>query len=213
MRGQWPTSAVSSGQPVAVRTRTSDSVPEAERALEARVVGVGVWLFLAADIFFFAAWWFAFFYLRALNNNQAWMVKGVGVPSRAYGLIVLLLAIGAAVVYWATTRVAVRSALFDLLAPISLVLGIAACLFQGYQMWHLGFGLTEGGYPSVFSGLTGSWLIQLLFAVAWLATVVVQARPVGDTVLRPYAAASFSWILLYLAAIGVINFILLYLVA
>jgi heme/copper-type cytochrome/quinol oxidase subunit 3 len=198
---------------VAVRTRTSDALPEAERALEARVVGVGVWLFLAADIFFFAAWWFAFFYLRALNNNNAWIVKGVGVPSRAYGLIVLLLAIGAAVVYWATTRVAVRSALFDLLAPISLVLGIAACLFQGYQMWHLGFGLTEGGYPSVFSGLTGSWLIQLLFAVVWLATVVVQARPVGDTVLRPYAAASFSWILLYLAAIGVINFILLYLVA
>jgi heme/copper-type cytochrome/quinol oxidase subunit 3 len=198
---------------VAVRTRTSDALPEAERALDARVVGVGVWLFLAADIFFFAGWWFSFFYLRALNNNNAWIVKGVGVPSRAYGLIVLLLAIGAAVVYWATTRVAVRSALFDLLAPISLVLGIAACLFQGYQMWHLGFGLTEGGYPSVFSGLTGSWLIQLLFAVVWLATVVVQARPVGDTVLRPYAAASFSWILLYLAAIGVINFILLYLVA
>jgi heme/copper-type cytochrome/quinol oxidase subunit 3 len=198
---------------VAVRTRTSDALPEAERALEARVVGVGVWLFLAADIFFFAGWWFSFFYLRALNNNNAWMVQGVGVPSRAYGLIVLLLAIGAAVVYWATTRVAVRSALFDLLAPISLVMGIAACLFQGYQMWNLGFGLTEGGYPSVFSGLTGSWLIQLLFAVVWLATVVVQARPVGDTVLRPYAAASFGWILLYLAAIGVINFILLYLVA
>ena len=196
-----------------VRSRPSDVLPEAERALQARVVGVGVWLFLAADIFFFAGWWFSFFYLRALNNNNAWMGQGVNVPSRAYGLVVLLLAIGAAVVYWATTRVAVRSAVFDLLAPISLVLGIAACLFQGYQMWHLGFGLTQGGYPSVFSGLTGSWLIQLLFAVAWLATVVVQARPVGDTVLRPYAAASFGWILLYLAAIGIINFILLYLVA
>jgi len=198
---------------VVVRSRPSDVLPEAERALQARVVGVGVWLFLAADIFFFAGWWFSFFYLRALNNNNAWMGQGVNVPSRAYGLVVLLLAIGAAVVYWATTRVAVRSAVFDLLAPISLVLGIAACLFQGYQMWHLGFGLTQGGYPSVFSGLTGSWLIQLLFAVAWLATVVVQARPVGDTVLRPYAAASFGWILLYLAAIGIINFILLYLVA
>jgi len=37
--------------------------------------------------------------------------------------------------------------------------------------------------------------------------------PGRDTVLRPHSAASFSWILLYLAAVGVINYILLYLVA
>ena len=196
---------------MAVRTRTADVDPEV--ALDARLVGIGVWLFLAADLFFFAGWWFTFFYLRALNNNQSWMAQGVSVPNKAYGIIVLLLAILSAVTYWGMTRVAVRSALFELLAPVSLVLGLAACLFQGYEMWHLGFGLTQGGYPSVFAGLTGSWLIQLLFAVGWLATVVTQLRPSRDTVLRPHSAASFSWILLFLAAVGVINYILLYLVA
>jgi heme/copper-type cytochrome/quinol oxidase subunit 3 len=198
---------------VAVRTQARDISPEAERALDARVVAVGAWLFLAADIFFFAGWWFTFFYLRAINNNKAWIVDGLTRPNKGYGLVVLLLAIGTAVVYWAATRVAVRSFLFGLLAPVSLVLGIGACLFQGYEMWHLGFGLTQGGYPSVFAGLTGSWLVQFLFAVAWLATVVFQARPAGDTAIRPYAAGSFGWILLFLAAIGVINYILLYLVA
>jgi heme/copper-type cytochrome/quinol oxidase subunit 3 len=198
---------------VAVRGRTSELVPETDLALDARVVGVGVWLFLAADIFFFAGWWFSFFYLRALNNNNAWIVDGLTRPNKAYGLVVLLLAIASAVVYWAATRVAVPSALFGLLAPVSLVLGIAACLFQGYGMWHLGFGLTQGGYPSVFAGLTFSWLIQFAFAVVWLATVVVQAAPARDTALRPHAAVSFAWILLFLAAIGIINYILLYLVA
>jgi heme/copper-type cytochrome/quinol oxidase subunit 3 len=196
---------------VAVRTRAADVDPEV--ALDARLVGIGVWLFLAADLFFFAAWWFSYFYLRALNNNQAWIVQGLTRPNKGYGLVVLILAVGAALVYWGTTRVAVRSALFELLAPISLVLGLAACLFQGYEMWHLGFGLTQGGYPSVFAGLTGSWLIQLLFAVGWLATVVTQLRPSRDTVLRPHSAASFSWILLFLGAVGVINYILLYLAA
>jgi heme/copper-type cytochrome/quinol oxidase subunit 3 len=196
---------------VAVRTRAADVDPEV--ALDARLVGIGVWLFLAADLFFFAAWWFSYFYLRALNNNQAWIVQGLTRPNKGYGLVVLILAVGAALVYWGTTRVAVRSDLFELLAPVSLVLGLAACLFQGYEMWHLGFGLTQGGYPSVFAGLTGSWLIQLLFAVGWLATVVTQLRPSRDTVLRPHSAASFSWILLFLAAVGVINYILLYLVA
>jgi len=80
-------------------------------------------------------------------------------------------------------------------------------------MWHLGFGLTEGGYPSVFSGLTGSWLVEFLVATSWLATVVVQARPAGDTMVRPQSAAAFSWILVFLAGAAVINFLLLYLVA
>jgi heme/copper-type cytochrome/quinol oxidase subunit 3 len=198
---------------VAVRTRAQDVIPEAEVALDARLVGIGVWLFLAADTFFFAGWWFSFFYLRALNNNQAWLTQGVSVPNKAYGLVVLLLAILTAVLYWTASRAAVRSALAGLLMPVSLVLGLAACLFQGYEMWHLGFGLTQGGYPSVFTGLTGSWLIQLLFAVGWLATVVAQLGPARDTALRPHPAASFSRILLYLAAVGVINYLLLYLVA
>jgi heme/copper-type cytochrome/quinol oxidase subunit 3 len=196
---------------VAVRSQAPEANPEV--ALDARLVVIGVWLFLAADLFFFAGWWFSYFYLRALNNNQAWIIQGLTRPNKAYGLVVLLLAIGTAVVYWATTRVAVRSLLFQLLAPVSLVLGLAACLFQGYEMWHLGFGLTQGGYPSMFAGLTGSWLIQFLGAVGWLATVVAQYRPARDSVLRPHSAASFSWILLFLAAVGVINYILLYLVA
>jgi heme/copper-type cytochrome/quinol oxidase subunit 3 len=198
---------------VAVRTRAQDNLPEAEVALDARLVGIGVWLFLAADLFFFAGWWFTFFYLRALNNNQAWIMQGLTRPNKGYGLVVLILAAGGAVAYWAATRVPVRSALFEVLAPVSLVLGIAACLFQGYEMWHLGFGLTEGSYPSVFAGLTGSWLIQLVFAVGWLATVVAQLGPARDTALRPHSAASFSWILVFLAAVGVINYILLYLAA
>jgi len=99
------------------------------------------------------------------------------------------------------------------LAPVALVLGLAACLFQGYEMWHLGFGLTQGGYPSVFSGLTGSWIIHIAGAMVWLAGVVAQSRSGGDTVLRPDSAVSFSWILLFLAGMGVISFILLYFVA
>lgn len=198
---------------MAVRTHAGAALPEAELALDARVVSVGAWLFLSADLFFFAAWWFSYFYLRALNNNNAWIVDGLTRPNKAYGLVILLLFILSAVTYWAMTRVAVRSALFGVLAPVSLVLGIAACLFQGYGMWHLGFGLTDGGYPSVFAGLTASWLIQLVFAVLWLATVVMQVGPAGDTRRRPHAAASFGRTLLFLAAVGIINYILLYLVA
>lgn len=201
-------------RPVAVRTRGSETASTADVALDAHVVSVGIWLFLAADAFYFAGWYFAFFYLRALNNNQAWIIQGLTRPNRGYGAVVLLLVVLSAASYYVASRAAgTRSIRWAVLAPVALVLGLAACLFQGYEMWHLGFGLTQGGYPSVFSGLTGSLIIHLTVAMAWLAGIVAQSRSDRDTVLRSGPAASFSGILLFLAGMGVISFILLYFVA
>jgi len=196
---------------VAVRTRY-EAAADAEAQVDSRLVAVGTWLFLGAEIFFFAAWWFAFFYLRALNNNQAWKAQGVGPPSKGYGAVVLALAALTAVTYFLASRQSPRAFLFRLLTPIALVFGIATSLFQGYEMWHLGFGLTEGGYPSVFSGMTGSWVVQFALATAWLGSIVTQAGPSGDTIARRRPAGSFAWILVFLAAVGIINYILLYLV-
>ena len=198
---------------MAVRTQAYDSAAAAEVALDTRLVAIGTWLFLAAEIFFFVAWWFAFFYLRALNNDQAWKAQGVGAPSKGYGAVVLVLALLTAGAYFLGSRPVSGAFLFRLLMPVALVLGIATCLFQAYEMWHLGFGLTDGGYPSVFSGLTGSWVVQFALATAWLGSIVMQTGPAGDTILRRRPAAAFAWILLFLAAIGVVNYILLYLVA
>ena len=199
---------------MAVRTRGYEQAgATAEAVIDARLVAVGTWLFLAAEIFFFVAWWFAFFYLRALNNNQSWKVDGVGPPSKGYGAIVLVLAVAAAATYFVGSRQLTSALLFRLLTPVALVLGIATCLSQGYEMWHLGFGLTEGGYQAVFAGLTGSWVVQFALATAWLGSIVMQTGPTHDTVLRRQPAASFAWVLLFLAAIGVVNYVLLYLVA
>jgi heme/copper-type cytochrome/quinol oxidase subunit 3 len=199
---------------VAVRTRGYEQPGvTAEAALDARLVAVGTWLFLAAQLFLFAAFWFAFFYLRALNNNQAWRAQGVGPPSKGYGAVVLILAVLTAATYFVGSRQASRTFLFRLLTPVALVFGIATCLFQGYEMWHLGFGLTDGGYPSVFSGMTAAWLLQFVGTTVWLASIVTQTGPAGDTMVRRQPAASFAWVLLFLAAIGIVNYILLYLVA
>jgi heme/copper-type cytochrome/quinol oxidase subunit 3 len=199
---------------VAVSPRGYETSSTGDATLDARVVSIGIWLFLAADAFYFAGWYFAFFYLRALNNNQAWIIHDLTRPSRGFGTLVLLLVVLSATSYYVASRAtAGQSMTWAVLAPIALVLGLAACLFQGYGMWHLGFSPTQGGYPSVFSGLTGSWIIQIAAAMAWLAGIVAQSRPGGDTLLRPASAVSFSWILLFLAGMGVISFILLYLVA
>lgn len=197
---------------MAVSRGAAATAADAEAALEARVVSVGVWLAISADLFFFAGWWFSFFYLRALNLNNGWRIDNAGPPPIVTGIIVLVLVILMALSYWAISRVAVGTTLYSVLGPLALLLGLAAVFLQGYRMWNLGFGMTQGGYAAVYAGMMGSWLVQLVAAVIWLATNVAQSRPGGDAVVRRLEAGSFSWILLFLAAVGVINFILLYLV-
>ena len=198
---------------MAVRTRSYGAAADAETLLDGRLVAIGTWLFLAAQLFFFAGFWFAFFYLRALNSNQAWRTQGVGPPSKAYGAVVVILAILTAATYFVGSRQPTRAVLFRLLTPVALIFAIATCVFQGYEMWHLGFGLTQGAYPSVFSGMTTAWLLQFVGTTAWLASIVTQTGPAGDTITRRQPASSFAWVFLFLAAIGVVNYILLYLVA
>jgi heme/copper-type cytochrome/quinol oxidase subunit 3 len=198
---------------VAVRTQSYGAAADAETLLDGRLVAIGTWLFLAAQIFFFAGFWFAFLYLRALDNNHAWRAQGVGPPSKGYGAVVVILAILTATTYFVGSRQPTRAILFRLLTPVALIFGVATCLFQGYEMWHLGFGLTQGGYPSVFSGMTTAWLLQFAGTTIWLASIVTQTGPAGDTITRRQPAGSFAWVLLFLAAIGVVNYILLYLVA
>src|SRR5450759_982865 len=78
--------------------------PEWEPEVDARLARVGTWIWIVADVFFFAAWFFSFFYLRALNNNYDWLPPGTTHPTRAIGAIIVLLAIVAAGLYWAGAR-------------------------------------------------------------------------------------------------------------
>ncbi|TMD15919.1 MAG: hypothetical protein E6J00_01760 [Chloroflexi bacterium] len=194
---------------MAAETRYS-AAEAALAALDVRIASVGMWLFLAANAFYYAAWYFAFFYLKALNNNGAWMISGLTRPSRAYGTIVLLLALVSAGAYALATRAPVRTLLWRLPAVAALVVGLGVVLFQAYEMWHLGFGLTQGGFPSVFVGLTGSWVVEWAAATFWLATIISQARVGGDTILRAAPVAAFANLLGFLAVVGILNWILLY---
>jgi heme/copper-type cytochrome/quinol oxidase subunit 3 len=184
--------------------------PEWLPEVDARLSRVGVWMFVIADLFFFAAFFFAFFYLRAVNNDTSWEPPGVTHPTRAIGALIAVLLVVTAGCYY----VAVRSAGVDrLLLWLALAAGVLAIGVQVYEFRHLGFDPQQGGgYPSVFVGLKGALMVQLAAAVLWLLTHIAQARPVGDWAARKATATTFSSFLAFLAGIGIIAYIVLYFV-
>jgi heme/copper-type cytochrome/quinol oxidase subunit 3 len=188
------------------------SAPEWAPEVDAGVTRVGMRMFMGADALFFAAFFFAFFYLKALNNDHEWMNQWIVHPRRNVGgIIVVLLVLCAGLVIMGARAVAAKPAIARRLFWFALLAGVLAVGFQIYELNHLGFNpQLGGGYPSVFAALKGAILVQLVGALIWLGTHIHQANPTGDSAARPAAALAFGYFMVFLAGVSLVSFLVLY---
>lgn len=184
--------------------------------LLARNLWVGARLWAAAQAFFFLAFLFAFFYLRALNSNGGWRSlpkQVVPDPSNAFGIAILVCVVVSAGLLKLPGITA--SPRWRLVGLASLALGLAAVGLQVAQYTSLGFGPTDGGYASVFVGWTGLYALSVLGTMYWLATAIAGSfrRPGAQTVVQAATAEAVAFVSVVLAIVEVVAFILLYVVA
>lgn len=214
------------------------TVEEEPPELAARNVITGAHLWASATVFFFAGFLFAYFYLRSLDNGGMWRPKHVD-PSLTLGTASMACLVAAALVVrlgLARQRAGHR-AQWRSEGTAGLALLVAALLLQIAEWSVQGFGPTQGGYASVFLGWTGMLFVFVLGATYWLETIFATAiryrsipeggRPPaghasGDrhrsahdiadplSLVRPQLTA-VSFYLEFLAAIGFVTWIVLYL--
>jgi heme/copper-type cytochrome/quinol oxidase subunit 3 len=187
-----------------------------------RAIWVGGRLLCGAISFFFASFVFAFFYLKALDTNHSWKIGRV-VPDGGFGIAIAALFLFSAVIY----RLAARRPAGDSMAAGSLAIfmGLAAIVLQFVEYTVLDFGASQGGYAAVFFGWTATYAIVALMGLYWIEVQVAtlwRVRregkmretevPTSETalLLAGIEASSFYWA--YFVAIGVLAYILLYLV-
>jgi len=168
--------------------------------------------------FFFIAFLFAFFYLRALNTNGLWGGGKPGHhvhPALTVGIIVLVCVLGSvALVRLSLAGVRTQKSYARNVAIAALVLGLAAVAVQCWQYTDLGFGPGDGGFASVYLGWTGFFTIFAFVVLVWLEILLASSQ--SDTDLRrgrfEADAASFSIVWTMLGIVEVAAFILLYIV-
>jgi heme/copper-type cytochrome/quinol oxidase subunit 3 len=190
-----------------------------------RALRLGGRLLCGSITFFFAAFLFAYFYLLALDMNGHFRI-GRDQPPIGLGTAIAGLFLISAIVY----RLAARRPFADVLPAgiIALVCTLAAVGLQFYEYTRLSFGAASGGYAAVFIGWTAWYAVVALIGVYWIEIQVASLlrRQLGaseqrsqregvpsddDELLRAgVEASSFYWA--YFVAIGVIAFIVLYLV-
>jgi heme/copper-type cytochrome/quinol oxidase subunit 3 len=187
-----------------------------------RAIWAGGRLVCGAISFFFASFVFAFFYLKALDTNHSWKIGRV-VPDGGFGIAIAALFLFSAVIY----RLAARRPAGDSMAAgmIAVVMGIVAIVLQFVEYIGLDFGASQGGYAAVFFGWTATYAIAALMGLYWIEIQVASLWrvrregkmretdvPTSESalLLAGIEASSFYWA--YFAAIGVLAYILLYLI-
>jgi len=174
--------------------------------------------------FLFGSFVFAYFYLRSINADGMWHPKHVN-PNQGLGVVfIVCIVLSAALTVLAGRRMKAKSPTW--LAPgiAGVVLGLAAVIVQCIEYTVQHFGPTNGAYASVFCAWSAFYLIAVLFTMYWLETQVateLRARrspaPAAegdikdpDLLIAPALdAAVFYWS--FLAAIGVVTYVILYL--
>lgn len=201
---------------------TAEHIEPEPAEWQPRAIWFGGRLLCGAISFFFAAFVFAFFYLQALDLNHNWKIGRV-VPDGGIGIAIMALFLFSAITY----RLAARRPVGDTMAAgiIAILMGLAAVVLQFIEYIVLDFGASQGGYAAVFFGWTATYAIAALMGLYWIEIQVATLwrvrregkmreteGPTSETtlLLTGIEASSFYWA--YFVAIGVLAYIVLYLV-
>jgi heme/copper-type cytochrome/quinol oxidase subunit 3 len=143
------------------------------------------YLLAGATAFFFISFLFAYFYLRALNNNAMWKPKGVD-ASVGWGTAVIACYVVSAVLVrlGLTDHRALRRRQWRIKGLVALLVGIAGLVLQVLAWTHQDFGPADGGFASVYFGWTAFLFLFVLITLIWLemtlATSLRYSRVEGD---------------------------------
>jgi|SRR5579875_415430 len=191
---------------------------------QVRLIRLSGRLMCGGITFFFVSFLFAYFYLRALDLNHGWKVGPVH-PAHGLGISIMALFLASGVFYRLAAR---RPEVGEVAAGVlAVLLGLAAVGLQCYEYTILDFGPASGAYASVFYGWTvfyaffalfGLYAIEVQTATLWRQRTGRQVQrppqevPRGEpeVLLAGVDSTSFYWA--YYVAIGVLTWIILYLV-
>jgi heme/copper-type cytochrome/quinol oxidase subunit 3 len=199
-------------------------IPPEPPEISARSLTLASRLLCGGTAFFFAAFAFAYFYLRSLNQDHMWHPAHVK-PSQGLGAAFVACVVLSALAAIVTGRRMKASSPSWLISGIvTVTLGLAAVGVQCVEYTVQDFGPTNGAYASVFCAWTAFYMIAILAAMYWLETQLateIRARrtPAGrhgdvleaDRLIAPALdAAVFYWA--FLACVGVATYVVLYLI-
>ncbi len=146
----------------------------ASRAVSGPIMGMV--LFVASEAMFFAAFFGAYFTLRALNPT--WPPKGIPHLEIRLASTLTIILVSSSFVLQAGVRSIRRGRIGAAMAWLAgtIVLGACFLALQAYDYSTLKFGIHDGVFGSLFYVMTGLHMAHVFGGVVFLTLVFAQGR-------------------------------------
>ena len=156
----------------------------------------GMMLFIASEVMFFVAFFWAFFDRALYPNDGVWPPEGIitFAPFDLPLINTLVLLLSGCTVTWAHHALQ-HGNRRDFMAGlgITVLLGMLFTGLQALEYSHAPFGFTDGVYPSVFYMATGFHGFHVLVGTLFLAVCWVRGRAGHFTQTQHFGFEAAAW--------------------
>jgi cytochrome c oxidase subunit 3 len=172
--------------------------------IRAHPLVLGVVLFLASELMFFAALFAGYFELRA--NRAAWPPPDVHLKALEAGYGTFLLFAASAVMVFGTKamdRGHVRAARWWTLSAIVAAVGFVLIAVHGYA--DDSFGISTNAYGSIYYTLTGFHLLHVIVGIGILTALLVgmRSRALQVNQRAGAEAMTYYWHFVFIVWVGI----------
>ncbi|MGB4057440.1 MAG: cytochrome c oxidase subunit 3 [Alphaproteobacteria bacterium] len=176
----------------------------------------GMALFIASEVMFFVAFFWAFFGAALFPTEPmgwVWPPKGVEIiePFQLPFLMTMILLLSGCTVTWAHHAILEGKQKESITAlGITVALGVTFLFFQIFEYMHAGFGFTDGIYPSAFYMATGFHGFHVFVGTVFLIVCWVRAAKGHFTSEKHFGFEAAAWYWHFVDVVWLFLFIAIY---
>ena len=153
------------------------AAPQDRRGPKGEMTGplLGMVLFVASEAMFFAAFFAAYFTIRA--SQTVWPPKGIAHLKIDIAAVLTVILVSSSVVLQFGVRAMRTSGVRKATAflAVTIAMGVAFLLLQLYDYSKLGFGVKDGVFGTLFYVMTGLHMAHVFGGVVFLGLVLGQS--------------------------------------
>jgi heme/copper-type cytochrome/quinol oxidase subunit 3 len=173
----------------------------------------GMLLFIASEVMFFLAFFWAFFDFALYPRGGVWPPEGVAVfdPFDLPLINTLILLLSGTTVTWAHDAI-LRGNRQETLLGLGLTVGLGFIftLLQAYEYSHAAFGFTDGIYSSTFYMATGFHGFHVIVGTIFLAVCWFRAKAGHFTPESHFGFEAAAWYWHFVDVVWLFLFICIY---
>lgn len=178
----------------------------------AHIGRVGVRIFIASETMFFAALFFAWYYL-SVTSGATWPPEGVARPPIVPAIFNTVLTLVSAVTIWLAARAIARDDKRGLLVNIviSAILGVVFMAVQTIEFAQMAALAQASSYGSLFIFILFFHVVRVFMGVSMLGIVLVRATLQQFSSRRRLLVDATAMYWYFIVAVWLVVFVVLYL--